>query len=102
MADKFKTILGTNHKKPRTRIWLEGQRLKDAGFTVGTRYDRTLHGGGIVIDIAAEGKFKVSGKGDKPIIDITGSAVTERNFKSTHVFVEFMPKRICIYDANET
>lgn len=84
------TIIGTNHGKGTSRIWLEGKRLVEAGFEVGTRYDRicksrtskefgTLHGSIEFIELTAtpNGKFKVSGKGDKPIIDISGGAVTE-------------------------
>ena len=84
------TIIGTNHGKGTSRIWLEGKRLVEAGFEVGTRYDRicksrtskefgTLHGSIEFIELTAtpKGKFKVSGKGDKPIIDISGGAVTE-------------------------
>lgn len=68
--------IGPNHKVPHSRIWLEGKRLAEAGFTVGTRYSRTVIGGTIrlVID-PVEGRYKVSGKGEKPIVDITGSTV---------------------------
>ena len=76
------TIIGTNHGKGTSRIWLEGKRLVEAGFEVGTRYDRNVikakdgwdH---LELRVKSDGKFKVSGKGDKPIIDISGRAVTE-------------------------
>ena len=76
------TIIGTNHGKGTSRIWLEGKRLVEAGFEVGTRYDRNVikakdgwdH---LELRVKSDGKFKVSGKGDKPIIDISGKAVTE-------------------------
>jgi hypothetical protein len=85
------TIIGTNHGKGTSRIWLEGKRLVEAGFEVGTRYDRVCrkvarmnkdgvispHQGEIDLSLNPKGKFKVSGKGDKPIIDISGGAVTE-------------------------
>jgi hypothetical protein len=87
------TIIGTNHGKGTSRIWLEGKRLVEAGFEVGTRYDRSHivfvleEGGGssrrgvvlrgIQLKLEPKGKYKVSGKGDKPIIDISGGAVTE-------------------------
>jgi len=84
------TIIGTNHGKGTSRIWLEGKRLVEAGFEVGTRYDRVLrkvarmkdglispHQGEIELTLNPKGKFKVSGKGEKPIIDISGGAVTE-------------------------
>ena len=75
------TIIGTNHGKGTSRIWLEGKRLVEAGFEVGTRYDRYAdfnpRGGAIQLIANPNGKFKVSGKGEKPIIDISGGAVTE-------------------------
>jgi hypothetical protein len=84
------TIIGTNHGKGTSRIWLEGKRLVEAGFEVGTRYDRVCrtvarmkegvispHQGEIDLTLNPKGKFKVSGKGEKPIIDISGGAVTE-------------------------
>jgi hypothetical protein len=79
------TIIGTNHGKGTSRIWLEGKRLVEAGFEVGTRYDRmsnqtSRHGwvfSSLSFGPTPNGKFKVSGKGDKPIIDISGGAVTE-------------------------
>ena len=84
------TIIGTNHGKGTSRIWLEGKRLVEAGFEVGTRYDRVTHKsarvhpngswtavGKIHLTANPKGKFKVSGKGDKPIIDISGGAVTD-------------------------
>ena len=74
------TIIGTNHGKGTSRIWLEGKRLVEAGFEVGTRYDRYADfnpRGAIQLIANPNGKFKVSGKGEKPIIDISGGAVTE-------------------------
>lgn len=73
------TIIGTNHGKGTSRIWLEGKRLVEAGFEVGTRYHRYAHSTPSAIQLIAnsKGKYRVSGKGDKPIIDISGRAVTE-------------------------
>lgn len=103
MLETFRTVLGTNHKKPKSRIWIEGQRLKAAGFTVGVRYHRVREhensGGGLFLMLSENGKYVVSGKGDKPIIDITGSIVTEL-FTGTHVNVEF--KQGLIEITNDT
>lgn len=71
------TIIGTNHGKGTSRIWLEGKRLVEAGFEVGTRYHRYAFKAGIQLIANPKGKYKVSGKGDKPIIDISGKAVTD-------------------------
>ena len=84
----FKTVLGTNKKVPKSRIWIEGKRLIDAGFTVGARYHRTCFQSAIRLTLNADGPYKVSGKGDKPIIDITGKVVTDR-FRGDDVTVVY-------------
>ena len=71
------TIIGTNHAKKNSRIWIEGERLIEAGFTVGSRYDRNVFTDKIELMLSGTGKYKVSGKGDKPIIDTTGKVVRE-------------------------
>jgi hypothetical protein len=83
----FTSKLGTTRAGPRSRIWLEGQRLIDAGFTPGYHYDaiwteRTLT---LIVGEAAVRAVpsnvecleqrKVSGKAAKPIIDIVGARV---------------------------
>ena len=88
----FTTVLGVNKKVPKSRIWIEGKRLVDAGFGVGQRYHRTAFENAIELTIHPDGAFKVSGKGDKPIIDITGKVVTER-FKGDKVNVVFNAER---------
>ena len=74
----FNTKLGTNKLVPKSRIWIEGKRLIDAGFTVGKTYYRTAFANAIRLTLHDDGPYKVSGKGEKPIIDITGKVVTER------------------------
>lgn len=61
-----------------TRIWMEGYWLKELGFHVGARYDILEWGSdsGLTLRIKADGKRKVSGKGDKPIIDINNKLIT--------------------------
>ncbi len=94
------TKIGPARKVAHQRIWIEGRRLADAGFKPGDRYDRSEPPQGGLILLRAdngEGQFKVSGKGDKPIIDITG-AIVPRLFPqpATHVSVEFTPGHIFI------
>lgn len=96
----FRTVIGANKGVPRSRIWIEGRRLVEAGFTPGTRYDRshaTPSGTGLYLFATPDGRYKVSGKGDKPIIDITGALVA-RLFPApqTHVVVTFKPGSIDI------
>jgi hypothetical protein len=94
----FITKLGTNKGTPRSRIWLEGRRLEVTGFSYGTRYTRIDHPTRTIITIDTAGIFKVSGKVGRPVIDMTGKAVTER-FTGTHASVTFAPGRIVIANA---
>jgi len=64
----------------RPRIWLEGKRLAAAGFERGVRFDLTLgtkRYGGLLLYLNEDGsgKRKVSGKGDRPIVDIVGAEI---------------------------
>jgi len=67
--------IGQNRGKP--RLWIEGQTLIDAGLPHGTRWD--LCGvspeGGFTILAIETGRRKVSGKPDRPVIDIAGSSL---------------------------
>ncbi len=95
----FKSKIGTNKKLPGSRIWIEGQRLVDHGFTPGTLYWREWLeiDGSIVIemvpaehdDVSSAKPYKVAGKGDKPIIDITGQRVADTFAGCTHVEVTY-------------
>jgi hypothetical protein len=101
MAETFTTKLGTTSKAgERTRIWLEGKRLTAHGFTPGALYRRNWNAADRrltlrVIDqdhfdqLARDEKGTVSGKGDKPIIDIVGAKVRDVFGKSETVTVEY-------------
>lgn len=93
----IRTTIGSNHGKPHSRIWVEGARLVAAKFTVGARYNRLEGAGVLVLCLNPTGKYKVSGKGEKPIIDTTGAIVT-RLFSEqlTHVFVSYSEGAITI------
>ena len=66
--------VGSNRGKP--RLWLEGQWLADLGFSRGTKFTVTWEPD-ITLRVVP-GRFEtphtriVSGKGDRPIIDIAG------------------------------
>lgn len=94
-TQEITTKLGTNKGAPRSRVWIEGARLTAAGFTVGARYHRTAFENAIRLQLHADGPYKVSGKGEHPIIDITGKVVTER-FTGSHVRVTFQASTISI------
>ena len=71
----FTTKIGAARQTPGSRVWIEGNRLVTAGFTVGLRYDLLELDGQLILTLASDGSRKVSGKGDKPIIDITGDLI---------------------------
>lgn len=102
MPSTSRTKIGPNHGTPHSKIWIEGRKLSEAGFTVGSRYDRTEYCNAIVIikQPDGKGKYRVSGKGDKPIIDISG-AIVARKFPApaTHVSVSITKDNIVIRQA---
>ena len=71
MIQEYK--IGANRGRP--RIWLEGKRLTAAGIGRGDRVRTHKADDGVNIAIDPDGRRKVSGKGDRPIIDIVGSDV---------------------------
>lgn len=104
----FSTKLGTAKGVARSRIWIEGKRLAAAGFTVGRHFVKDWeYRKGVRPeltltlltddDVVATTPYKVSGKGEKPIIDITGEMVAESFGKfCTHVTVDYRPGLITI------
>jgi hypothetical protein len=84
-ATVFRSKIGTARQVPGSRIWLEGKRLVDIGFTVGKNFVKEWdeEAGTLTLtlvgknDILATAPCTVSGKGEKPIIDITGAQVRE-------------------------
>jgi hypothetical protein len=113
--EKLVSKLGTARQVPRSRIWIEGKRLVEAGFTVGKyfykemgmRTDTDDLQARLVLTLAADGDVtnvmpsKVSGKGAKPIIDITGACVRDNfGFMFSHVEVTFEPGMIVIVGVN--
>jgi len=76
--------IGSNQGRP--RIWLEGKRLVEAGYERGVRFDVVplpLRDGGMVLaqNEDGTGKRKVSGKGDRPIIDIVGAEIVNSKLR---------------------
>ena len=111
----FVTKLGAAKGVARSRIWIEGKRLAAAGFTVGKYFhklwDETLfrpekrHMLTLILatddDVCTEMPYKVSGKGEKPIIDITGRCVLEAFGESySHVQCTFTDAGITIVGVN--
>jgi hypothetical protein len=78
---KFTTKLGKNKGTARSRIWLQGKRLIEAGFKPGSSYGVTWYSdkAQLFLNPQPEGyeMRKVSGKGEMPIIDIVGARVVD-------------------------
>jgi hypothetical protein len=62
--------------KGKRRIWLEGAILTDNGIKHGMRFNPVPVSNGLLIRIEDNGKRKIAGKPDRPIIDMTGATVT--------------------------
>ena len=64
--------------RQRPRIWIEGARLSNAGFTHHTPYTLDFADDFIILkrcaERCAEGARKVSGTPTRPIIDLTGKS----------------------------
>jgi hypothetical protein len=82
----FEHKLGKTRAGEGTRIWLEGKRLIDHGFTHGAHVRREWHEGKLRLAVVDADTFAnlprverttVAGSPDRPIIDIVGAAVRE-------------------------
>jgi hypothetical protein len=98
MTEVFKSKLSTTRAGDRTRIWIEGTRLASHGFTCGLRFARKWTPATLTLTLISQKEFDasplaergtVSGKGEKPIIDITGAKVAETFGIGTHVAVTY-------------
>lgn len=73
--------VGPSRGVARSRIWLEGDRVLAAGFAPGMMYTREWTADTLTLALGeGEGRAtrgKVSGKGEKPILDIVGDKVRE-------------------------
>jgi hypothetical protein len=96
MTETFTTTLGPARRVPRSRIWIEGARLVRAGFAVGDRYYVVTTDDAITLvpGVSSDPVYPtrtVSGKGTKPIIDLTGQWIRDQFPQSDAVDV--------VYDA---
>ncbi len=67
--------IGFNRCK--ARIWLEGKILTNAGIFHGMRFNVINSPNSLVIVIDPDGKRKIAGKPDRPIIDMSGATITD-------------------------
>ena len=93
----FKLMSGTS--KGNRRIWIEGDRLLEAGWTKGDRLVRTMGEDSILLT-RGEGKHRVSGNEARPVIDMTGKWVTAFMGEATHFRVQLDSDKITIIPCN--
>ncbi len=99
---EFVTKLGTTRAGPRTRIWIEGKRLDAHGFLKGRRILKTWITDGLILTIPVDQSATgvsyatVSGKGPKPIIDVSGKKVNDVFGGYSHVKVFYDHERIMV------
>ena len=79
--------------KGKPRIWIEGKRLIAAGFLRGERFTLTTHDTGIVLKLDAEGSRKVCGKGERPLIDLSGGGCSPM-VTGDQVEIKYTPRQI--------
>lgn len=84
--------VGQNKGTP--RIWLEGNKLDQAGFTAGQPYTVKINKQTIVLTLCADGEKKVSGKRlsedyRQPIIDLHNSGLLDFLAGSVQVDVNY-------------
>ena len=98
MNDTLTTKIGDCGNRGR-RIWIEGPRLKRAGFfSKTTPYTKTINNGVITLTVDSTAKARVSGKGDHPIIDLRSKAIEKLypQGQIDSVTVEFSANQITI------
>lgn len=104
MADSLITKLGKTRAGECSRVWIEGARLQNAGFVVGTAFFKKWDGEAGKLELTTRVPKDtpraltgtVTGKGEKPIIDVIGAKVMEMFAGSTHVRATFHKGRIVI------
>lgn len=96
------TKISTARRVERSRIWLEGQRLLDHGFTHKSGFALDWRTWGLKIHQTDDGDRHVAGTPHRPIIDITGKLVRETFGENPYVSVSFREGEILITPTKET
>lgn len=102
----FTLMSGTS--KGNRRIWIEGDRLLEAGWTKGDLLVRSMElrfigknaGTEVIVLTRGEGKHRVSGNEARPVIDMTGKWVTAFMGEATNFRVELTANSILITPCN--
>lgn len=96
---KWEKKVGDHRYGPHSRIWIEGPRLTAAGFTRGVEFTVKIANGAITLraeKAKVGGARVVSGKGDHPIIDLSGAWVSEALGGAPRMCCTFHAGRIVI------
>jgi hypothetical protein len=93
-SHSFTRKIGRNKGKP--RLWLEGAILQDHGFTQGSRFDLIHTATGFTLELSSDGARKVSGKPDRPIIDITASSLGETVGQAAIVKIDATSRKLTV------
>lgn len=104
MADSLITKLGKTRAGECSRIWIEGARLVAAGFPVGTAFVKKWDNEAGKLELSTRVpkdtphalRGTVTGKGEKPLIDIIGLKVMETFAGCSHVRATYYKGRILI------
>lgn len=88
--------IGSN--KGNARVWIEGDILASQGWTRGTRYDRLVEveTGRIHLTANPDGRYKVAGTDDRPILDLAGKWMTRWADDAESVEVVVTPSTVRI------
>jgi len=74
MANQISTNRKVGKNRDKARIWMEGTPLVNSGWMHGDRYNvQNQESGVLVLVKSADGKRKVSGKAERPVIDISSA-----------------------------
>lgn len=87
--------LGDQGKRGK-RIWLEGKNLENFGFSRGVVYTKYFTADSLILCPEVNGKAKVAGKGNHPIIDITSKKIAKHFEGFEYVEVIFERNQITI------
>ena len=82
------------------QIWIEGDKLSNAGFTIASRYDIQMSDNQIVLTLNSDGKKKTS-KGikngiNRPIIDLHNKKIGQHFAPNSRVIASFEQSIIAI------
>lgn len=103
----FTSKLGHTRAGPRTRIWLEGNRLIAHGFTHGACVARDWREDRLILSVVDQATFDalpreerttVAGSAARPIIDIATTRVSD-TFKGERVQVTYRMHRITVTEG---